>query len=276
MVTQNTASSGESSCALSRVFITQRPIGEVVRSIESALDLANFKTRSRQDVGACEVRFDVAGASLAVTAQASFRTEVRVNARHGENRVYGNMLRAIRGVGRLREQRQLPRCCARASQAARSVSTDYVAQLARLGIAVAVVKSFADFVDAIHRSGCAIVTPKALEGAAGCVYRKPVRLAQSMVEVILRTRARTHGCCDQQLYGTLPGFRLNLSDSQRGQFRSDYVAVHEGREHLGQLHVTLGVGHSPARCASVHWAIRGVSGPVVFTRIGTHGRNAST
>lgn len=149
-------------------------------------------------------------------------------------------------------------------------------QLARLGLDAGEVDSLEGFVDAIAESGVAIVTDKARQLASACVYRKPAKLAQVMVDVILRTGARSLGCNDQLLYGTLSGFRVNLSESQLTQFRADYVTRHDGQEYLGRLHVTLGVGHSPAKCASVHWDIQGVSGPVVFTRIGQHGRNAST
>lgn len=268
---QNTSPSNDSTPALSRHFITHRPIGEVVRSIETALDLAQLTARARENIGACEVRIDLAGASLSITAQASFRTEVRASARHGENGLYGKMLNVVRGIGRLREQRRA-RVVSRHTR--RPPVLGYAEQLARLGLRGDGIDTFQGFVDAIAISGVAIVTAKARRGACDCRYRDRESLARTMVDIILLTRKRAPGCCDRDLYASLRGFRLNLSDSQLTEHRADYLAAHEGCEYLGRLHVTLGVGHSPERCASVHWAIRGVSGPVVFTRIGQHGTNA--
>lgn len=261
---------------LTRRFIVRARIGDFARALDFPLDNARLAPRVRQDIGTLEVRIDIAnGVTLLLNALGSHRTELVVTAAWADHKAFGLVLAAIRSP-RVREQRRLPARGRQAPQVAGAATTDFAAQLARLGIGGAGVKSLVDFVDAINRSGFAIVTSKAREGAEDCVYRKPARLAQTMVDIMLRTRARTPGCCDQQLYGTLPGFRLNLSDAQRLQFRPDYVAVHEGCEYLGQLHVTLGIGQSPARCASVHWTPHAVPGLVVFTRIGEHGRCAST
>ena len=274
MVTYHNSPS-DSSSPLIRCFVAKFSIGELLRRIELGLDNANLAPRVRQDTGTRHVRIDITnGVSLDIDAISSFSAELTVSAAQRDHKAFGHVLMVVRSAGKLREVRVLGGVSRPRASVARPQVNPYAVALARLGLDSTGVDSLVRFIDAIDASGIAIITQKARQGAADCVYRRPARLAAIMVDIILRTASRTQGCCDQELYRTLPGFRLNLSDSQRGQFRADYLAMHGTCLYLGQLHVTLGVGHSPARCASVHWDIEGVSGPVVFTRIGTHGRNA--
>ncbi len=67
---------------------------------------------------------------------------------------------------------------------------------------------------------------------------------------------------------------MHLSETQERKYGSDYDAMHDGRLLRGRLHVTFGVGHSPAECFSAHFIVCEDCQAIVFTRFGAHGRTA--
>ena len=257
---------------LTRCFESRRPIGEIVRYVELGLDNANLAPRVRADTGTREVHVALgASVDVAFKTVGSFHTQVTVIASSADNKLYGNVLRVVSAAPRMREKRPLVSGPQR-TQVSLPQTNAFATQLARLKINADDVTSLIEFVDRISRSGAAVVTSKARQGVVDCVYRKPETLAKAIVDIILLTRTRTRGCSDKQVYSLLKGFRLNLSDSQINMYPEDYSASYNGKEYLGRLHVTHGHGFSPNDTASIHWAFAGVSGPVVLTRIGQHGR----
>lgn len=67
---------------------------------------------------------------------------------------------------------------------------------------------------------------------------------------------------------------LHLSATQERKYGSDYDVEHDGKILRGRLHVTFGVGHSPADCFSAHFVVCEDCQAIVFTRFGAHGRTA--
>ncbi len=67
---------------------------------------------------------------------------------------------------------------------------------------------------------------------------------------------------------------MHLSETQERKYGSDYDAMHDGRLLRGRMHVTFGVGHSPAECFSAHFIVCEDCQAIVFTRFGAHGRTA--
>ena len=65
---------------------------------------------------------------------------------------------------------------------------------------------------------------------------------------------------------------LHLSATQERKYGSDYDVEHDGKILRGRLHVTFGVGHSPADCFSAHFVVCEDCQAIVFTRFGAHGR----
>lgn len=128
--------------------------------------------------------------------------------------------------------------------------------------------------------GRLVFTDKAFDLAEACTFRH----AQSL-EVALRKLAMAVDLMRSRVHLNKPikdfwehdvrlPVTLKLSDTQDQKFGRDYDALHDGKVIRGRWHVTLGNGHSPAECMSVHFALCGDCQALIITRCGVHGRTA--
>ena len=262
------------SAALSRSFASRRALGDIVHSLDLALDNLRIAPRVRCDEGARAVRIHVGDtACITIGAVGSFESSISITAASGENRVFGALVAAVRSLHRVREVFAPRRACAReARRVVSKVAPAYDTHLRRLGISAGA-STLAEFLKVVARElpGRIAIPAKVLRQAEACVFRRSVELARIVANILLSKAVRLPY---KDRFASLPGFRLNLSETQHIKYREDYVAFVEGHAVVGELHCTLGNSFSQADCASVHWGYLG--GKVVVTRIGRHGRNAQS
>jgi hypothetical protein len=122
--------------------------------------------------------------------------------------------------------------------------------------------------------------PKALRQAEDCGFRHPGHVAQTLHSLAVAAGILNAGVPSgvmlrdvYKLMAGLRGYRPRLSDTQLTAYRDDYVAIYDGEEFVGEMHVTIGVG-GEADCMSIHWAYCPKRRVIVITRCGTHGRSA--
>lgn len=122
--------------------------------------------------------------------------------------------------------------------------------------------------------------PKAIRQAEDCGFRHPGHVAQTLHSLAVAAGILNAGVPSgvmlrdvYKLKAGLRGYRPRLSDTQLTAYRDDYVAIYDGEEFVGEMHVTIGVG-GVADCFSIHWAYCPKRRVIVITRCGTHGRSA--
>jgi hypothetical protein len=130
------------------------------------------------------------------------------------------------------------------------------------------------------KSAAVVFAPKALRQARDSGFRYPEHVDQALRRLTVAARLINMGLAPgdtlREVYMTkagLRGYRPRLSDTQLTEYRNDYVAVYDGEEFVGEMHVTIGVG-GEADCLSIHWAYCPKRRLIVITRCGTHGRSA--
>lgn len=138
-----------------------------------------------------------------------------------------------------------------------------------------VVKSFVHDASKLVR-----FAPKALRQAEDSGFRHPEQVTQALNALATAAGLLNAGVPSglmirdlYQLKAGLRGYRPRLSDTQLTAYRNDYVAVYDGEEFVGEMHVTIGVG-GEADCLSIHWAYCPKRRLIIITRCGTHGRSA--
>ncbi len=145
-------------------------------------------------------------------------------------------------------------------------------------------QSVAQFVDECMENpqmqGRVVFTAKAQDLALTCPFRHVRQLEQVMVKLTLAAgliRGGLHrGMSSKDFWEKEIGLpvTLQLSDTQEQKYGSHYDAMHDGKLLRGRMHVTLGSGHSPADCMSVHFAVCEDCGAIIVTRCGEHGPTA--
>ena len=263
---------------LEKRFESQRPFGDLVRALELSLDNHRVAPRVRHDIGTREVQIELkSDVTIIATALESYRTHVVVSTRRDNDRAFGAAVAAVRAIPRIRERKPDDQRGPGRSRVSRPVADIYAAQLARLGITSPVpvnsLEQFLRILAAHPFTRLEVAIPeRVLVQAKKCRFHNPVLLAERVTDILFRSLNRCPRCGHFETYRIVPGFRSNLSDTQLQQFGEDYRIVYRGKVYEGRLHLTIGVGHSKRRCASIHWCLE--DGLLVLTRIGTHGRNA--
>ena len=147
--------------------------------------------------------------------------------------------------------------------------------------AVSVWKVVSEFMDDAQKSRHVVFASKAIQQAKDCVYWDGEALREILERLYFaaqRMREGGHQGVTRATffvkYVNLRGFRAHISHTQATKYREDYVAVHNGKEILGRMHVTIGARHNEADCLSIHWAYCPTRRLIIITRCGTHGRSA--
>jgi len=122
--------------------------------------------------------------------------------------------------------------------------------------------------------------PKAFRQAEDSGFRHPEQVAQALNALATAAGLLNAGVFPgetlrevYQVKAGLRGYRPRLSDTQLTAYRDDYVAIYDGEEFVGEMHVTIGRG-GEADCLSIHWAYCPKRRLIIITRCGTHGRSA--
>ena len=130
--------------------------------------------------------------------------------------------------------------------------------------------------------GRVVFASKAQDMALVCPFRHVHQLEPIIVKLTIAAgliRGGLHrGMSSKDFWELEVGLpvTLQLSDTQEKKFGSHYDAVHDGKLLRGRMHITLGAGHSPADCMSIHFAVCEDCGAIVITRFGEHGPTASS
>jgi hypothetical protein len=273
-------SSGSSSPILEKRFESRRPLGELVRAIELTLANSRLVPYVRNDLSPRDISIQIhTGVIIAIRALGSYHLQVTVSARRDQEKDFGIALVAIRAVHRLREKKAIDTQGRGRPRVSRPDSAVYRAQLDRLGITsptpINTLEEFLRILSTHPFSRLQFVAPdRVLRQASDCVFRNPTLLAERVTDILMRSLEACPHCGHLALYGVIPGFRPNLSETQLNQFREDYTIRYKDRVYVGRLHITIGVSHSKGRCASIHWSFE--NGLLILTRIGAHGRNAQS
>jgi hypothetical protein len=131
-----------------------------------------------------------------------------------------------------------------------------------------------------HMQGRIIFTSKAQDLALVCRFRHVDQLEHVMVKLTQAAgliRGGLHrGMSSKDFWEKEVGLpvTLQLSDTQEQKYGSHYDAMHDGKLLRGRMHITLGFGHSPADCMSIHFAVCEDCGAIIITRFGEHGPTA--
>jgi hypothetical protein len=145
--------------------------------------------------------------------------------------------------------------------------------------AVSVWKVVTAFMDDSQKSQHLIFTRKAIQQAKDCVYWDAEAFSEILERLYFasqRMREGGHKGITRDTffkkYVNLRGFRAHISSTQAQKYREDYVAIHNGKEILGRMHVTIGASHNEAGCMSVHFEYCTECQRIVIVRCGKHGR----
>lgn len=130
------------------------------------------------------------------------------------------------------------------------------------------------------KSVAVVFAPKALRQAKDSGFRHPDQVLEVLNGLVaaagLLNAGVPTGVMVRDLYklkAGLRGYRPRLSDTQLTAYRDDYVAIYDGEEFVGEMHVTIGRG-GEAECLSIHWAYCPKRRLIIITRCSTHGRSA--
>jgi hypothetical protein len=144
---------------------------------------------------------------------------------------------------------------------------------------VSVWKVVSEFMDDPQKSRHVVFTSKAIQQAKDCVYWDGEALREILERLYFaaqRMREGGHQGVTRATffvkYVNLRGFRAHISHTQATKYREDYVAVHNGKEILGRMHVTIGTRHNEAGCMSVHFEYCPDCERIIIVRCGKHGR----
>ena len=145
--------------------------------------------------------------------------------------------------------------------------------------AVSVWKVVSEFMDDAQKSRHVVFASKAIQQAKDCVYWDGEALREILERLYFaaqRMREGGHQGVTRATFFTkyvnLRGFRAHISHTQATKYREDYVALHNGKEILGRMHVTIGARHNEAGCMSVHFEYCPECERIVIVRCGKHGR----
>ena len=145
--------------------------------------------------------------------------------------------------------------------------------------AVSVWKAVSAFMDDPQKSRHVVFASKAIQQAKDCVYWDGEALGEILERLYFAAQRMREGghegvTCATFFtkYVNLRGFRAHISSTQANKYREDYVAVHNGKEILGRMHVTIGARHNEAGCMSVHFEYCTECQRIIIVRCGKHGR----
>jgi len=145
--------------------------------------------------------------------------------------------------------------------------------------AVSVWKVVSEFMDDPQKSRHVVFASKAIQQAKDCVYWDGEALREILERLYFaaqRMREGGHQGVTRATffvkYVNLRGFRAHISNTQATKYREDYVAMHNGKEILGRMHVTIGARHNEAGCMSVHFEYCPDCERIIIVRCGKHGR----
>ena len=145
--------------------------------------------------------------------------------------------------------------------------------------AVSVWKVVREFMDDSQKCRHVVFTGKAIQQAKDCVYWDAEAVGEILERLYFasqRMREGGHKGITRDTffkkYVNLRGFRAHISSTQAQKYREDYVAIHNGKEILGRMHVTIGASHNEAGCMSVHFEYCPNCQRIIIVRCGKHGR----
>ena len=125
--------------------------------------------------------------------------------------------------------------------------------------------------------GRLVFTNKALALAEACSFRHIHQLGPVMQKLTMAVgliRGGLHvGMSAKDFWEREIGLpvTLQLSATQEQKFGAHYDALHDDKVIRGRWHITLGHGHSPADCMSIHFALCDDCQALIITRFGAHG-----
>ena len=145
--------------------------------------------------------------------------------------------------------------------------------------AVSVWKVVSEFMDDPQKSEHLTFTRKAIQQAKDSVFRDGAAVGETLDRLYFaaqRMREGGHKGITRDTffkkYVNLRGFRAHISSTQAQKYREDYVAIHNGKEILGRMHVTIGASHNEAGCMSIHFEFCPDCQRIIIVRCGKHGR----
>jgi hypothetical protein len=145
--------------------------------------------------------------------------------------------------------------------------------------AVSVWKVAREFMNDSQKSRYVVFAGKAVQQAKDCVFWDAEafgKILERLYFAAQRMREGGHKGITRDTffkkYVNLRGFRAHISSTQAQKYREDYVAIHNGKEILGRMHVTIGASHNEAGCMSVHFEYCTECQRIVIVRCGKHGR----
>ncbi len=246
-----------------RAYVTQQPMTQVLKAFDCIPSvLPNAVVRSASP---CDLRIEAPGVLITVMLQAAQGgTRLITKFKSCAQSAWRKIMEFIHASIQVRSADANARVVFSAPSAPRTSRT--VGE---------VVKSFMD-----ETSNPVVFAPKAIRQAEDCGFRHPEHVAHALHSLsvaagILNTGVPL-GVTLRDVYklkAGLRGYRPRLSDTQLAAYRDDYVAVYDGEEFVGEMHVTIGVG-GEADCLSIHWAYCPQRRLIVITRCGKHGRSA--
>ena len=248
---------------LTHAYVTARPLSHVLKVFD---DVPRVIPRAVvRFASPCEIRVETPGALVTVLVQAA-ADSTRLIARFKSSAGFAwrkivELLHASVQVRRI-EALQL------------AVSSKPVSQRGPCRVSEVVERFLED------KSAAVVFAPKALRQAKDSGFRYPEHVDQALRRLTIAAKLINMGLAPgdtlREVYLTkagLRGYRPRLSDTQLTAYRNDYVAVYDGEEFVGEMHVTIGVG-GEADCLSIHWAYCPMRRLIIITRCGTHGRSA--
>jgi hypothetical protein len=144
---------------------------------------------------------------------------------------------------------------------------------------VSVWKVVTEFNDDPLKSRHVVFASKAIQQAKDCVFWDADAFGEILERLYFaaqRMREGGHKGITRDTffkkYVNLRGFRAHISNTQATKYREDYVAVHNGKEILGRMHVTIGARHNEAGCMSIHFEYCTECQRIIIIRCGKHGR----
>lgn len=248
---------------LTHAFVTEQPLARVLKAFDevpSVLPRAVVRLASP-----CEIRIEAPGSLITVLLQADASCT--------------RMIAKFKSCARSAWRRVME--LLHASVRVRSIEADFVAFASK----PAQQRASRRVVDVVERflqdkTTSVVFAPKALRQAKDSGFRFPEQVEHALrclaYSVKLFHAGLAPGESLREVYQTkagLRGYRPRLSDTQLTAYRDDYVAIYDGEEFVGEMHVTIGRG-GEADCLSIHWAYCPKRRLIIITRCSTHGRSA--
>ena len=246
-----------------RAYVTEQPLTQVIKAFDSVPRvLPNAIVRSASP---CDLRIEAPGVLIIVMLQAAQGgTRLVTKFKSCAQYAWRKLMEFIHATVKVRSIDVIPRVVNVAPAAPRTP------------------RNVGEVAARFHESGAksVVFAPKALRQAKDSGFRHPAQVEQAFLSLAVAAGILNDGVklgvTLREIYVSkagLRGFRPRLSDTQLKAYRGDYVAMYDGEEFVGEMHVTIGVG-GEADCISIHWAYCPKRRVIIITRCSKHGRTA--